>query len=80
MIIGTDGQYGFDPTETSYDPPMQSMESEPSLWGQVQSSIPTMDPKRKKILDAMLMKMATPNFQHPPAFQPSDPFRYYPQQ
>ena len=38
-----------------------------------------MDPKRKAIVDAMLMKMATPSFQQPPAFQPSDPFRYYPQ-
>jgi len=42
--------------------------------------MPDIDPKRKKILDAMLMKMANPSFQHPPAFQPSDPFRYYPQQ
>lgn len=40
---------------------------------------PTMDPRRKKVLDAMLMKMANPSFQHPPAFQPKDPFRYYPQ-
>ena len=70
----------FDPTETSYNPPLMNPESEPSLLGQIQSAMPDIDPKRKKILDAMLMKMANPSFQHPPAFQPSDPFRYYPQQ
>ena len=49
-------------------------------WGKLARK--PMDPKKKALkalIDALLLKMATPDFQHPPAFQPSDPFRYYPQ-
>lgn len=69
----------YDPAETSYAPPLMSPNSEPTLWGQIKSAMPEMDPKRKKIMDAMLMRMAQPHYQPMPSIPPSDPFRYSPQ-
>jgi hypothetical protein len=76
----TKGQYGGPEADPlSLFPDSDAAQGEPSLWSKMQASTSTTNPKRKAIVDAMLMKLATPNFQHPPAFQPSDPFRYYPQ-
>jgi hypothetical protein len=60
-------------------PDSNANQGEPSLWNTMRANASGMDPKRKKILDAMLMRMAQPHYQPIPAAPKSDPFRYSPQ-